>query len=231
MRIPTVCITSDLAFLLEPCSQERVREILSIECIDAINHPIIGISISQIISEYYETKEMAERRDSYITVMVQLVNYLINELGATVILLPSVTGPRSGQDDRIIGHQVFERVERRDRVFEITNEYTPPEFRGIVGLCGLFIGARMHANIAALSTYVPTIAIAYSHKTAETMEQCGQEKYVCDIRNMTLEELISKVYDAWNRRKDIREELEHRITAMRENLQSTMAQIKRVLGD
>ncbi|NIN03283.1 MAG: polysaccharide pyruvyl transferase, partial [Hydrotalea flava] len=72
------------------------------------------------------------------------------------------------------------------------------ELKGIIGRCDLFIGARMHSNIASISMHVPTVALAWSHKYHGIMKMVEQEKYVCDIRTTTFNELVSKINDAWS---------------------------------
>lgn len=39
----------------------------------------------------------------------------------------------------------------------------------------------MHANIASLSSKVPVLALAYSHKTPGIMRACGLEDMVLDV--------------------------------------------------
>jgi colanic acid/amylovoran biosynthesis protein len=75
----------------------------------------------------------------------------------------------------------------------------------------------MHSNIAALSMFVPTIAIAYTHKMPSFMKMLGQEKYVCDVMYITFDEIISKIKDAWNNRDKIKTELEPKIEKMKRN--------------
>lgn len=65
----------------------------------------------------------------------------------------------------------------------------------------------MHANIAAISSCVPTIAVAWSHKYYGIMRTVGQEKYVCNFKTMDFEELRAKVDDLWDSREKVREEL------------------------
>jgi colanic acid/amylovoran biosynthesis protein len=225
-----LCQTSDLAFLLEASSQAHIQEIIADEGIDRIQKPLFGISISQVISRLVQNNNKTSRA-SYINIMVQLVDYLIETKNATILLISSVTGPRTRQDDRIIAREVREKVKRKENTIFIMKEYIAPEFRGLVGLCDLFIGARMHANIAALSMNVPTVAISYSHKTAEIMTQCGQEKYVCDFESMSFEQLQSKVDQVWDRRFEIKKELEINILKMRQDIIATVSQAMKSLAD
>lgn len=80
--------------------------------------------------------------------------------------------------------------------------------KGIISKCDLFVGARMHSNIAALSSKVPTLAISYSHKFKGIMEQMGQGDYVIDVEEIGIEKLGNLVDTIWNKRDEIRKTLE-----------------------
>jgi len=75
----------------------------------------------------------------------------------------------------------------------------------------------MHANIAALSMFVPTIAIAYSHKMPSLMKMLGQEKYVCDVMSITFDELVLKIEDVLAHGERIKTELKPKIKKMKKN--------------
>lgn len=84
-------------------------------------------------------------------------------------------------------------------------DYSAPELKAVIGKCDLFIGGKMHANIAATSMHVPTVGMQYGHKFYGIMRLLGQEQYVCN--KFTVEELKSKVDRAWADRERIRGEL------------------------
>lgn len=195
---PPIYLTADLSFLIKPVTEGRAREILSEEGIDVSDKPLISISISQLAAGHYK-----RGYDKFIELIGRIVDYVASELNATVILLPHVIGPCDKKDDRIIAKQIYSLAKWKGKIKAILNELSPEEIRGILRYCDLFIGTRMHANIAAISMCVPTIALAYSHKTYGIMEMLGQEEWVCDIRTLNYETLILKVNKMLRRRKDI----------------------------
>ena len=69
------------------------------------------------------------------------------------------------------------------------------------------LGRLCMANILAISMNVPTIGLSYSHKYLGIIELVGQEKYVCDFRTVTFDELVSKINNAWYNREKIKNEL------------------------
>lgn len=201
---PPIYVTADLAFLLQPSPHEIVRKILLKYDINKNNRPLVGISVSQLIYRWAfpDSENLEEKYNRYVKLMAHVVDHLTDELNATVIFVPHVS------NDRIVANDIYQKVKHRNRVTSITDEYQPEDLKGIIGMCDLFIGARMHATIASTSMYVPTIAIAYSHKTYGIFgKMLGQEKWVCDIKTLDFNTLISKINDAWSAREQIRKDL------------------------
>jgi len=212
-----VILTADAAFLLDPAQPQTINQIFLKEGIFIDNNPLIGISMSQLISRYSISKNFDGNYNEYINLMTDLVNYFTNKLEATVIFIPHVIGPDQENDDRIVGNKIYQIVKEKQKIVSINNEYTPAELKGIIGRCDMFIGSRMHATIASTSMYVPTIAIAYSHKTFGVIgEMLGQEKYICDIKNLDFNTLELKINEAWQNRVEIRRDLVSKMKTIRE---------------
>ncbi|MGZ8831280.1 MAG: polysaccharide pyruvyl transferase family protein, partial [Thermoanaerobaculia bacterium] len=77
----------------------------------------------------------------------------------------------------------------------------------IIGLCDFFVGARMHACIAALSQSIPTVAIAYSDKYTGVLESIGVGQLVADPRHLGIDAIIGIVDNAFEHRDAIRAHL------------------------
>ena len=206
---PIIHVTADPAFLLSVAPESRVFEILSEEGIEKIQNPLIGINPSGLISRF-SGKSHEKAEEEFTSIMAKIIDNLAENLKATIIMIPHVYTPND--DDRISINRIYHEVKDKSNIEIIKNEYTPQELKGIIGLCDLFIGARMHATIASTSMLVPTIGIAYSHKMHGIIgKMLGQEKYVLNIDELEYETLISKVNDAWENREMIKKELETKI--------------------
>ena len=228
---PPIYVTADSAFLLKPAPHQIIKEIMSKEGIDETNKPLIGMSVSKIIARYgfLDLKDKEEKYNKYINLMSKVVDYLIEKLNATVIFVPHVIGPR-GNDDRTVADDIIDLIKNKHKCISIKKEYTTEELKGIIGQCDLFIGARMHATIAATSMPVPTIGIAYSHKMHGIIgEMLGQEKYVLDIKDLDYESLISTISDAWGNREEIKKYLEMKIPVIKERAMLNGKLIKEVI--
>ncbi|KKH59372.1 hypothetical protein DU74_02220 [Methanosarcina mazei] len=207
-----VYFTADSAFLLNAIPYEKLKNILIKENIDINKRPIIGISASQHI--YDLTQETGD--SSYIPLMAKIVDYLVEKLNAQVILVPHVTNNDGIVDDRFVGGKIWELAKNKSKIELINNEYSPEILKGIIGLCDMFIGARMHANIAATSMCVPTLAIAYSHKAYGIMKTLDMEKYVLDFRTMNFNDMKSKIDDLWLNRKEVNMKLDSNVKLIKE---------------
>ena len=134
----------------------------------------------------------------------------IDATGATVTFIAHVTGPGAGRDDREFHRAVQTRMHNRHNAVVVAGDYRPEELKGLIGRCDAFMGLRMHANIAALATNVPTLAIAYSRKAAGIMTAAGQEHWVYDVREADRETLGTALGNLWSDRDAIREDLTSR---------------------
>jgi len=227
ITMPKICVTADPAFLLNAVQESHVFKILSNGGINEVQTPVIGINPSGLISRF-SGKGHQKAEEEFASIIAKVVDNLAENLKATIIMIPHAYTPDN--DDRIAINIVFREVENKSKVKIIKNEYTPQELKGIIGQCDLFIGARMHATIAATSMLVPTVGIAYSHKMHGIIgEMLGQEKYVIDIKELDYESLMSKINDAWENREKIRKELEVKIPMVKEKAMSNGKLVKELL--
>lgn len=219
-----VHLTADPAFLLEAVSKSEAIEILRNEGIAFIDRPLIGITPSPLIMRFTGDDYISSTKKN-IDAIADSINYVINLLNANILLIPHVYGPSDSDDDRKMIDLIYGEIRDKSRVFRIDGEYTPQELKGIIGLCDIFIGARMHSTIASASMMVPTIGIAYSHKLYGILgKMLGQEKYVLDIKNLESDLLIEKIIDVWENRELIIDDLNRAIPEIkaRARLNSTL---------
>ncbi len=98
--------------------------------------------------------------------------------GATVHLIPHVIvpdGPMTGEDDLRACAALADR--HRETVLA-PSFASPPEAKGYISAMDFFLGARMHACIAAFSTGVPVVPMAYSRKFAGLFGSLGFDRTV-----------------------------------------------------
>lgn len=209
INVSSVVMTTDSAFLLEPSPPERIDDILAKEGIHNQGTRMVGIAPSKIIAKYgFEGISGIEAKyDTYTTLMARLIEYVNSEFQAEVLLVPHVLGP-GDIDDRLVARDIMEKIDTNVKCIAIEKEYSAEEIKGIIGRCDLFIGSRMHSTIASTSMGVPTIAIAYSHKTYGIIGiALNQNDFILDVANISYDSLVEKIDDIWETKETIREQL------------------------
>jgi colanic acid/amylovoran biosynthesis protein len=217
---PSAYLAAEIAFLLEPAPSEKVEEIFLKENINPseVNSPLIGLGTSELISKAFKSESA-----TYLDLMAKVADYLVEKLNAHVVFISHVIiPPNYGPcDDRFVAEEIHKLVKNKSRIKTVKGDYSPEELKGIIGKCDLFIGARMHSNIASTSMGVPTVALSWSHKYGGIMKMLEQEEYVCDILTATFEELVSRIDLAWSNRDIIKEKLASKTAEMEESAVSS----------
>jgi colanic acid/amylovoran biosynthesis protein len=203
--ISPIYLTADCAFVLPYENIDKIKIDNSVNN----NRPFIGVSVNAMTDD---------PEGIYVNLMAKLMDYIVEKYDARIIFVPHVVSPigDGNWDDRTIGEKIYNLSRHKDNIILIRDDHSPEKLKGIIKLCDIFIGGRMHANIAALSCCVPTIATAWSHKYYGIMRTLGQEKFVCDAKTMNFEELKSKLDSLFANKEQIHKELKSRIEHQKE---------------
>lgn len=119
---------------------------------------------------------------NYKEFVIKSVRYL-QENGYTVHLIPHVIlHEETGEDDYIACKSVHEI---NPTTILATRFNSPIDAKGYIAGLDLFIGARMHATIAAISSGVPVIPIAYSRKVNGLYGNLNYPYYI-DAKDSTI---------------------------------------------
>jgi colanic acid/amylovoran biosynthesis protein len=175
--------------------------------------PLLGVSLSGLIQAKYEARNPRAKQAPFVRTMAGLLDRVAGELGCDVLFVAHVTGPSRSKDDRLVARRVADAM--RQKSWVLRADYKPEELKGVIARTDLFFGARMHANIAALSSAVPTVAIAYSHKTQGIMDSLGQQERVMDIRRDDLEAGVPLLLSTWQDRERVRAALNENVEPLR----------------
>jgi len=219
VRRPRVYVTADPAYLLPGISRMEATALLSKQSHSTCDKPLVGINVSSLIwrfgfAQAGVSDDGGARRERYIEGMVLASEFLVHELGARVVLLPHVFG--ASHDDVALCEEIRGRVECGESVGVIREEREPEELKGIIGLFDMFVAARHHPLIHSVSQGVPTIAIDYTFKMREVMEELGCEEWVIDMANFDAKDLIHRLRLLWSIRKEARQRLLQRVDLLKQ---------------
>jgi polysaccharide pyruvyl transferase WcaK-like protein len=199
----------DLGFALDPTPPAWVN-LVGLPSGYLAAKRLVGLNVSGLLwMGGYSRKNEFELRTDYRSFIYALVHYLVERKQANVILIPHVIGT-GGECDSPVCDQLFEVLKTKypNRIGVLRGSYSHSELKFIIGSCDFFVGARMHACIAALSEGTPAVATAYSNKFAGVLDTVGIGALVTDLRMMQDEEILSAIGDAFDHRAALRCHLE-----------------------
>ena len=201
----------DVAFALE---QTRPRDPLPPELaawLQESDAPRVAINVSGLI--YNDSAAALHRyrfKADYRQVIHGVLRRLVEQTQAKVLLIPHVLNPDDPlESDSAACSAALEALgpASRARAAVLPPPYDQSEAKWVIARAHWFCGTRMHSTIAALSTSVPTAAIAYSLKTAGVFETCGQGDHVIDPRSDGTDAVVQKLWDSWQQRLGVTESL------------------------
>lgn len=221
-------IVGDSAFLLET-DFDSIETIFKEEKISR-ERPLVGLALSQAIVNFKDhSADQGSKSEEYVEKMTATADYLTEELGANVVFIAHVNSQRQSSDDHIMCKTVYDRAKNKDRItlLDKSKNYTPNQLKAVANECELFIGARMHANIGALSNCVPVVAVSYSHKTQGIMDFCGLGSQVVDVFEINMDQFKEMIKTSWDKRAELKKDLENRMPGIKEEIRSELDQILR----
>lgn len=158
---------------------------------------VLGLNVSSFVERCRTT---AESRDRVPEEIADFVQCAVRDFGLGVILVPHVMsrGAASQGDDACYLDGIFARTtDMEGRVTVMDSTLNATQIKHVIGKCRFFVGARTHATIAALSSLVPTISIAYSVKAKGiNLDLFGHLNYVLDspsLSAITLRKSLSRL--------------------------------------
>jgi len=209
-----IYLTADPAILLSPINHDEARRIAAEEGINRGDDLLIGVTLtrSTLLSAYPEFRNLEDRYNKALTAVAKFFDDLINSINAKIIFLPHCIEHYEKRDDRDVARNILNLMQNKHKVVLITKEYSPQELKGLMGFFDLFIGARVHSVVGALSMGVPSITL--TKPSFYTMRPYGiiggtlnQKDWIYNIENLEPENLLSRIIDLLSLRNEVRKNL------------------------
>lgn len=129
---------------------------------------------------------------------IQSLDRLIEEAGRkyNVYLIPQVTGPTAGEDDREMLRVLYENAKNKENLFLPEEDFDPRQLKALYGQMDYVVGTRLHSVIFALGMGVPCICISYHGTKAEgIMSRLGLSEFILSIDSIKPSLLLKKFTD------------------------------------
>jgi polysaccharide pyruvyl transferase WcaK-like protein len=219
----TVRFCYDMGFILRPRlpRQGRLDELASLKRTGCL---LVGFNVSGLLlMRGYDGRDAFELKTDYRELVERTIEFLVRVKDANVVLVPHVFGA-APESDAVAAAKLFESLKDRypARLVCIRGSFDQHEIKYVVGQCDLFIGARMHACIAALSQAIPAVGMAYSSKFLGVFETVGAQSLVADLRTSGIDDILGVIDDTVERRAEIREALRRTMVDVKRDLLASL---------
>lgn len=213
----------DVAFALEP------EPYASPESAFFEGDDIIGINVSGLILKWYANDARAFQCE-----IVAFIEMLLGK-GYRVALIPHVSKP--GAPMALNDHAFLREIRGQisageDRVLLLPDGIPTRQLKWAISRCRIFFGARTHATIAAISSGVPTIAIAYSAKARGIWNDVFESTdYLLDTDKVSAHMLTEKFELVLSDERAIRETLSSKKAIMRQGAKKNALALRELLAN
>jgi colanic acid/amylovoran biosynthesis protein len=174
----------DPAFALEPAPYDGHES-------KFVTHDnVVGLNVSAMIAKWFPNGDV----DRMLAEVAGFVRDLV-KCGYRVLLVPHVTQPSAElpwNDEATLRRVLAQCADLGDCVRLLPGSLGARQVKWMISKCCLFIGARTHATIAAMSSVVPTLAISYSQKARGICHDVfGHERYLLRTHDLSRESLLN----------------------------------------
>lgn len=174
----------------------------------------VGLNISALLwnGGYTKNNQFGLMCD-YQKVTRDIINYFLSFDNVVLHLIPHVVlQEREVENDYAISFDLYE--EYNNKIVLAPFFLSPVDAKNYISGLDFFMGARMHATIAAFSSGVPVVPMAYSRKFNGLFIDTLQYESMVDLRNMTTEEVLSIIKKAYDERNSLRDIIRDRLNGV-----------------
>lgn len=231
---PKIRLCPDVAFIMDPFRPETVQA-SQLEQLKSKGKRIIGLNISGLLYHGGYTRDnMFGLAGEYPALVRSIISYFASQADQYVLLVPHVlpSADFAVEDDSIAANKALEDLPAnlQNRVIALEKGCDQNETKYIIGLCDFFLGARMHATIAALSQAIPAVGLAYSQKFRGVFETAGVEDCVLDLRLLNNDQVLEGVQNIFARREKISETLKKTIPSVKSQVFTMFDRLPEAVG-
>jgi len=212
---------SDPAFVMDPIKPADYDKLADLE-------NSIGINLSPLMARYWT----GENIDQWTEFCIRLIRQVSRKINKPIYLVPHVV-LNERNNDYLFLKKIKDNIDdSKERIFLLDPIYSAAETKYIISKMAGFMGSRMHATIAAFSTLIPTVSMAYSIKALGlnrevfgdlsyciTKDHLNNIDYIVDLLDTTIQDT-----------KNIKSLMSNNIPKIRENAEKAGYILKNIIS-
>lgn len=208
-----------LSFVKENCPQKPVNEYIDVAFFMPFKKQVfsegkihVGINVSSLLWHGGYTKDnQFELTVDYPKLIHEIIAYFLKIPDIQVHLVPHVVASESHvENDYEVSYHLSNQY-GVDKVVLAPLFLSPIYAKNYIAGMDFFLGARMHASIAAFSSGVPVFPMAYSRKFNGLFVDTLNYAAMGDMKAESNVEMMSKIEEAFTNRIQLKETIDNRL--------------------
>ncbi len=179
----------------------------------------VGFNISGLL---YQSDKLVGQNLNYKELCDKII-ITLKSRNIDILLVPHVVGKteKGIDNDYWVCKELAEKYD-----VEFADSYNDPvEAKSYISQCNFFIGSRMHATIAAVSSGVPTIPLAYSRKFMGVFEAI-EYPYTVDLNIKSEQEIMEQINRGLDNYSEMGYEIEKSMVIAKEKTKHYIALLR-----
>lgn len=187
VRPHRIQIVPDAAFGLRGDEHGALEAAAVVDQVTQHAGSVVGVSVRSHSFPGHPEPERAYER--YLATVAAVCDGVAARFGGRIVFVPQAA------EDVTVSRDVHGMMSGPQWATVVEEDLSPLALRVLYAHFTLLIGTRMHANILAMSSGTPVVAIAYEHKTDGIMRMLGLEEFVVGIADVPdrLEDVVLQV--------------------------------------
>lgn len=166
----------------------------------------VGLNISALLwhGGYTRDNQFGLKCD-YQKLIKDIIKYFLDLNNVKLHLIPHVvSGERSVENDYAISYDLYEEFNHPNLIL-VPLFLDPVIAKGYIAGMNFFMGARMHSTIAAFSSGVPVVPMAYSRKFNGLFSETLDYQHIVDMKNEDNDSTLYKIKENFQHRNELKD--------------------------
>lgn len=176
------------------------------------NYIHVGLNISALLWHGgYTQDNQFGLKDDYKTCVRSIIDYFFNQPNVKLHLIPHVVGSERGvENDYAVSFDLQKEYNNPNLILSPLF-LSPVDAKDYISGMDFFMGARMHSTIAAFSSGVPIVPMAYSRKFNGLFIDTLDYNHLVDLKTDDNGAILDKIKDAFDDRDNISSLISNRL--------------------
>lgn len=176
------------------------------------NYVHVGLNVSSLLWHGGYTRDnQFGLKAEYPLLVRAIMEYFLKQDNVKVHLIPHVVGSeRNIENDYAVSYDLFEEYTHPNLILSPLF-LDPCAAKNYISGMDFFIGARMHATIAAFSSSVPVVPMAYSRKFNGLFVDTLQYPYLADMKAQVEGEILDCIKECYARKDGLKNLIDERM--------------------